>query len=314
MPTASPQLHMDVSNTIDVTDARAVASAVTAILSARYGEVVELQYIDRLVADFDRLYAGEFPGFHGCEIKYHDAQHVLDVTLAMARLIDGYEKIQSRRDEFGVQLGAQLALVGIAGALFHDAGYIRRIHDSRNKNGAAYTRTHVSRSARFLMEYLPEIGLGHLAELCARVVQFTDYQVGIAEITVTTRAERRLGELLGTADLIAQMADSDYPRKCGEHLYEEFEIGGMAGENGRHSHNGIVYQSPEHLLEATPEFMRNTIEKRLKGDFNYAYRYAEVHFQDANLYMEAIERNRIELQTMIATPMALRKRRLAVGA
>ncbi|MFT6289150.1 MAG: hypothetical protein ACJA09_003917, partial [Alcanivorax sp.] len=102
MPTASPQLHMDVSNTIDVTDARAVASAVTAILSARYGEVVELQYIDRLVADFDRLYAGEFPGFHGCEIKYHDAQHVLDVTLAMARLIDGYEKIQSRRDEFGV--------------------------------------------------------------------------------------------------------------------------------------------------------------------------------------------------------------------
>jgi hypothetical protein len=311
MTTASPQLHMDVSNTIDVTDARAVASAVTAILSARYGEVAELECIGGLVTDFDRLYAGEFPGFHGCEIKYHDAQHVLDVTLAMARLIDGYEKSQSRREE-GVPLGAQLALVGIACALFHDAGYIRRIHDSRNKNGAAYTRTHVSRSARFLLEYLPEIGLGHLAELCARVVQFTGYQVRIADIAVKTPAERRLGELLGTADLIAQMADSDYPRKCGEYLYEEFELGGMAGENGSHSHTGIVYQSPEQLLAATPEFMRSTIENRLKGEFNYAYHYAEIHFQSANLYMEAIERNAAALQAMIASPMAPGKRRLAV--
>ena len=311
MTIASPQLHMDVSNTIDVTDARAVASAVTSILSARYGEVAELEYIGRLVTDFDRLYAGEFPGFHGCEIKYHDAQHVLDVTLAMARLIDGYEKSQSRREE-GVQLGAQLALVGIACALFHDAGYIRRIHDSRNKNGAAYTRIHVSRSARFLSEYLPEIGLGHLAELCARLVQFTGYQIRIADIALETAAERRLGELLGTADLIAQMADSDYPRKCGEHLYEEFELGGMAGENGSHSHTGIVYQSPEHLLAATPEFMRSTIENRLKGDFNNAYHYAEIHFQSANLYMEAIERNAAALQAMIASPMAHGKRRLAV--
>jgi hypothetical protein len=313
MTTASPQLHMDVSNTIDVTDARAVASAVTAILSARYGEVAELECIGGLVTDFDRLYAGEFPGFHGCEIKYHDAQHVLDVTLAMARLIDGYEKSQSRREE-GVQLGAQLALVGIACALFHDAGYIRRIHDSRNKNGAAYTRTHVSRSARFLLEYLPEIGLGHLAELCARLVQFTGYQIRIADIAVKTAAERRLGELLGTADLIAQMADSDYPRKCSEHLYEEFELGGMAGENGSHSHTGIVYQSPEHLLAATPEFMRSTIENRLKGDFNNAYHYAEIHFQSANLYMEAIERNAAALQAMIASPTAHGKRPLAVDA
>ena len=318
MTTASPQLHMDVSNTIDVTDAPAVATAVTALLSARYGEVAELEYIGRLVADFDRLYAGEFPGFHGCEIKYHDAQHVLDVTLAMARLIDGYEKSQSKREESGVQLGAQMALVGIACALFHDAGYIRRTRDSRNKNGAAYTRTHVSRSARFLLEYLPGVGLGHLAELCSRVVQFTGYQVRIADIAVATPAERRLGELLGTADLIAQMADSDYPRKCGEHLYEEFKIGGMAGENGSHSHTGIVYQSPEHLLAATPEFMRSTIENRLKGDFNSAYHYAEIHFQStnesANLYMEAIERNAAALKTMNARPMAHRNRRRAADA
>lgn len=314
MATAPPQLHMDVSNTIDVTDARAVASAVSDILSARYGEAAELEYIGQLVQDFARLYAGEYPGFHGCEIKYHDAQHVLDVTLAMARLIDGHEESQIQNEELGMQLGSQLALAGIACALFHDAGYIRRIHDSRNKNGAAYTRTHVSRSARFLLEYLPEVGLGHLAQLCARLVQFTGYQVRIAEIAVKSEAERRLGQILGTADLIAQMADRDYPRKCGEHLYEEFEIGGMAGESGRHSHTGIVYQSPEHLLAATPEFMRSTIEDRLKGEFNSAFRYAEAHFQGANLYMEAIERNSTALQSLIAPPVSRVKRRRAAGA
>ncbi len=289
-------LNLDVSNTVDVTDPNAVARRVIEIFDARFGDAANASLIERLVADFARLYRGDYPGFHACDVKYHDIQHVLDVTLAMARLIDGYEQSHAPKQ----QLGADMALAGIACALFHDAGYIRRVGDTRNTSGAAYTRTHVSRSARFLLEYLPEIGLQSFAELCARVVQFTGYQLKAADIPVESQRERWLGELLGTADLIAQMADRDYPRKCQEHLYEEFEIGGLAGQNGDCAQDGMVYQSPEHLLATTPEFMRNALEVRLAGEFNCVYRYAEVHFGGTNLYLQAIERNQAAFDVLNA--------------
>lgn len=42
-------------------------------------------------ADAVRLYEGGDPAYLPCETEYHDIQRVLDVTLAMARLMDGYQ-------------------------------------------------------------------------------------------------------------------------------------------------------------------------------------------------------------------------------
>ncbi len=288
--------HMDVSNRVDVTDPGAVATEVKAILRRRFPSEHQFPVIDTLFTDFSRLYAGQYPGFHGCEIKYHDSQHVLDVTLAMARLMDGYESQQPA----GHGLGECLAVAGIACALFHDAGYIRRKRDSRHKNGAAYTRVHVGRSARFLAEYLPTVGLSAIAPLCERVVQFTGYEVSPADVATESEQETTLGQLLGTADLIAQMADSDYPRKCQQYLYEEFEIGGMAGDGAAGSVDGVQFRSPEQLLAATPEFVRTTIDDRLDNQFEGAYRHVEAHFGGRNLYMEAIEENCQRLDELLA--------------
>ena len=38
----------------------------------------------------------------------------------------------------------------------------------------------------------------------------------------------KLGHLLGTADMIAQMADRCYLEKCRDRLYPEFVLGGVA--------------------------------------------------------------------------------------
>ena len=146
--------HMDVTNTVDVTDPAAVAVAVRRILQARYPDY-DFSPVDALVEDFASLYGGSFPGFRACEIKYHDAQHVLDVTLAMARLLDGHE----HDPEPVGPLGPELALAGIAAALFHDSGYIRRTRDHRHKSGAAYTRNHVMRSERFIADHLPALAV-----------------------------------------------------------------------------------------------------------------------------------------------------------
>src|SRR5207253_11511953 len=110
------------------------------------------------------LYYGEYPGYQGCDTHYHDLQHVLDVTLAMARLLDGYER--SRGD--GPQIDRELYQLGAICALFHDCGYIRRSNDTRHGNGAAYTATHVSRGGKFLKTYLPQIGLGRFADIAGQ--------------------------------------------------------------------------------------------------------------------------------------------------
>ncbi len=286
---------MDVSNTVDVSDPDAVRAAVRAILERRY-HGSDFSVVDVLVGDFQRLYSGDFPGFRACDVKYHDSQHVLDVTLAMARLLDGYE-----RSHPGRELGPELALAGIATALFHDSGYIRRTRDSRAANGAAYTRVHVSRSARFLAEYLPGAGLGRLLGICSRIVFYTGYDLDLVPpACYADPREHRLGTLLGTADLIAQMADVDYVRKCRDHLYEEFVAGGMAGETGEFSHTGTIYQSPDHLLEATPEFIRGVIRDRLQDRFDGVYRHVADYFGGRNLYMDSIQRNCERLEQMLA--------------
>lgn len=287
--------HMDVSNTVDVSDARAVACEVRSILEALYPGS-EFSAVDRLVHDFSRLYGGTYPGFRACDIQYHNAQHVLDVTLAMARLLDGHDR-NNRRAE---HLGPELALAGIASALFHDSGYIRRANDRRAASGAVYTRNHISRGARFMSDYLPTVDMRHLVGICTRIVQFTGYEVDPADIQVSDDNEGRLGALLGTADLIAQMADVDYVRKCHDHLYEEFVQGGMAGESGVFTHTGIIYRSRRHLLESTPGFMDSAIEKRLDGHFGSVHRYAADHFGGRHLYMDAIEANRGRLQSALA--------------
>lgn len=288
--------HMDVSNTVDVTDPQAVAAALRSILAARYPGF-DFSQVDVLVGDFSRLYRGEFPGYKGCDVSYHNMQHVLDVTLAMARLIGGHDGTCLDEE----QLGPELALTGIACALFHDSGYIARRGDNRYSDGGAYTRVHVSRSARFMSAYLPSVGLESILPVCKRIVHFTGYELNPASIKVKSNREYMLGSLLGTADLIAQIADVDYLNKCRDSLYLEFVSGGIAGDGGFEGHTNIVYRTPQHLLELTPDFIQRVIDVRLEGYFKGVYRYAAESFNGVNLYMEAIDDNRKKLERMLAS-------------
>ena len=287
--------EMDVTNTIDVTDPEAVCEAVVEMLAKHYAQD-ELAVIPTLVADFARLYRGEYPGYRACDVGYHNMQHVLDVTLAMARLIDGHE--QCHRDD--APISGALAVAGIACALFHDSGYIRHRNDTRHANGAVYTRIHVSRSSEFMGKYLPTVGLEYAVPVCQRIVHFTGYEVNPADIEVPDQDERTLGWLLGTADLIAQMADVAYLEKCRDQLYPEFVEGGMAGKQGKYTKTGIIYRSAAHLMQSTPNFIRSAIQVRLDGYFHAYYRYAAHHFGGPNLYMEAIEANCARLEKLLA--------------
>jgi hypothetical protein len=174
------------------------------------------------------------------------------------------------------------------------------MRDNRNANGAAYTRIHVSRGIRFVSDYFPEVGLQYMVAPCTRILHFTGYEVDPRDLTVASEQEHLLGKLLGTADLIAQMADVAYAQKCRDYLFEEFAAGGLAGEKIRGSYKGAIYHSPEQLLRQTPAFMRTAIDVRLDGHFDSVHRYAADHFDGRHLYMEAIENNCSSLEALLA--------------
>jgi hypothetical protein len=279
------KIGMDVTGTVDVTDPRSVCTAVLAIFNRRYPDS-SFVIIDRLYQDFAKLYRGELEGFLACDTSYHDIQHVLDVSLAMARLIDGYEQTASPEEH----LGPELALLGLVIALFHDSGYIRRA-DEQVSHGAEYTKIHVSRSAQFMAEYLPSIDMSRLIPLSSKLVHFTGYEYKPEDIDVSDERHRVIGCLAGTADVLAQMADPAYLEKCRDHLYPEFELGGIARQQLADGSEQVIYASPEDLLTKTPEFIKSTITNRLNGHFKGMYHHVAAHFDGRNLYMEALERN-----------------------
>jgi hypothetical protein len=293
--TANEVLHWDVTGAVDVSNPDSVCAAVLAIFRKRY-RGAELSAIAQLFADFGRLYRGEYPGFFACDTQYHDMQHVLDVTLAAARFIDGYEAGQSR----AARLGPTLAITGIAVALFHDSGYIRRRGDTRHLHGAEYTKTHVSRSARFLADYLPGMGLAKEAEVAAKLVHYTGYEFEPHSIELDDAKGHILGALIGSADVMAQMADRAYLEKCRDRLYGEFELGGVTREIDDRGAVQVRYASPADLLKQTPGFIRRTIDDRLEGLFGGIYRCVDAHFGGSNPYMDAVERNRSRLENLLA--------------
>src|SRR5258706_15437896 len=150
----------EVTNRINTTDPVCVKLEVVRIYSERYARN-QAPMLDRAFDDMVALYRGAFPGYTACDTEYHDLQHALEVTLAMARLLDGYEN--SRGD--GPEIGERLFQLGGGCALYHDIGYIRRANDTKHVTRAEYTPIHVSPGGRFLKEYLPQMGMGDFPEV-----------------------------------------------------------------------------------------------------------------------------------------------------
>jgi hypothetical protein len=279
------QSHYDVTNTVQISDPRAVAREVCRLLRKTYPKT-DLAPVKKAFETFTRIYSGTLPGYHGCDTWYHDAQHSLDCTLAMARLLDGHERSEPR----ATRIGERRARLGVISALFHDVGYIRRLDETQFRNGAELTLCHVTRSGEFLAEFLPTLGFAKEAQLAKRLVHYTGYEMPLDSVRVRDPKDRRLGFLLGTADLMAQMADRNYPEKCRDFLYHEFVACGLAGE-GRPGGPKPVYSSPDDLLRKTPEFARKLFNDRLDGYFEGAYRYIEDHFGGSNPYLSEIRRH-----------------------
>lgn len=288
--------EFDVSNTVDVSDPTAVRNAVTELFLDLYPHAA----VDPLwlaFHDFERMFTGADPDYHGVDTAYHDIQHSLDMTLAMARLIAGYERGVEATD----RLGAERAMLGLVTSLFHDAGYLRhREADRDQRHGAQFTLRHVSRSSRFLGGYLSRVGLGRWGNVAQQIVHFTGYEIDLERLELEDPRDSAAGHLLGTADLMAQMADRCYLEKCRDRLFPEFVLGGIAIEDNN-GESLVRYRSGKDLLIKTLDFYQNSARYRLEKTFGRAYRYIEVLHHGDNPYVTFIQKNMTYLSGLVSS-------------
>ncbi len=260
---------------LDIEDHDAVVEEIRIIASLVFPRF-DYGPFDRAYGDIVRLFRGEYPGYRSSNVDYHDLSHTLSVTLAMTRLMHG-------ATESGCPLTEKEFDVGLICGLMHDTGYIQRSGDNEG-TGAKYTLVHINRSVEFIVEYYRNDPLFQ-EELpyFDNILQCTGLNTRIGEIQFPSEHIRCLGQMLGTADLLGQMADRHYLEKLLDLYYEFVEAGITA------------YSSQLDLLEKTRGFFQMT-RKRFSDELGDVYLYGRHHFRkrwniDENLYMSSIEKN-----------------------
>lgn len=287
----------DVTGQINLENPYAVAQAIDTVLGARYGAAWNRRLLWKAFNDVARAFRGDYPGLLACDTPYHDLHHTIDTALVMARLVDGYE---ARQAEEGHPLGPDLALAGVLLALFHDIGFLRRSGAEADLSGAALAPHHEARSVEFTKAYLMGTELAEYAPLAELIHATAFRQDPAALFDAYPAAHVWIGRMVGTADLLSQIADPFYIEKCHDFLYLEFVTGGLDRTQAPDGREIVLYASAEDLLRKTPGFFQGLVLKRLSDDFANAHRYLKIHFGGRDPYMAAAIASISYLKTVLA--------------
>lgn len=234
-------------------------------------------FIDQVHNDLTSIFSGNFLDFRESFVKYHDLRHTRNVTLATVRLFHGLSCE-------GVAMKTDLIKLGILCAYFHDTGMLLTEGDEA-QSGAAYLKCHEERSIAFIRKYMQKIGFPKFGiQSCEAIINCTNLTIEPEDIQFESQELETVGHVLGTADILAQMADRYY-LECLPLLYNEQLDAGIQ-----------QHPSSLALMRQTTHFYHKVIEKRLKQGFNNVCGSMQTHFKewwqlDKNLYLEFIEKN-----------------------
>ncbi|MFC1814423.1 hypothetical protein ACFL0M_00475 [Thermodesulfobacteriota bacterium] len=232
------------------------------------------EIFDQIYSDVVSLFNGHYPGYRACNAKYHDLEHTNLVVLAATRLIHGFFPE-------GRQFVPENFILVFAAALFHDVGLIQAESDL-DGSGAKHTIGHEERSVDFMRQYLSEKNFSSQAiEDCSHMIRCTILRLDPNAIPFRNKEIETLGKIVGSADLLGQMADRCYLEKL-LLLFEEFEEAGLPG-----------FDSAVDLLQKTEAFFESIAQKRLNQEFDGVATSMRSHFKlrwnlDRDLYAEAI--------------------------
>lgn len=229
-------------------------------------------------------FLGRNPEFLPVDAAYHDLEHTLQGTLVLSELL-------RRRADSGATpaVDAEQYELAIVAILIHDSGYLKHRGDTSG-TGAKYTFTHVQRSCDFAASQLPAKGYtATQIRGIQNMIRCTGLGTSPAGIPFQSETERVCGFALGTADLVGQMAATDYPDKL-PILFAEFQ---EAAEFSGGSRPSMPFKTPRELMANTHGFWRNYVIPKLETEFCGLHRFlGEPGGSSAtNRYFQAIEAN-----------------------
>ncbi len=281
---------------IDTADPQAVQAEVCAIYGRLFRDG-ESAAVNRAFDWALGCFSGEYPGYQSIDARYHDLEHTLQGTLCLARLFEGRERSgilpRMSREVF------DLSLVAI---LFHDMGYLKEEGDD-DGTGAKYTLIHVDRSVEFVGRFLREKGFGSGEILSVQqMIRCTGVNVVLGDIPFQNDLVRLAGYALGTADLVGQMAASDYPDKLPV-LFEEFVE--AANHNGGWTAQFGPFENAIHLMSQSNDFFAHYVKPKIDGDLGGLHRYlADPSDPSRNEYLDSIDRNLARVREIVAAGRA----------
>ncbi len=251
-------------------------------------EISSKAVIDQLSLVFHdvvNLFYGDYPGYQMVKTPYHDLRHTMDVFMCALRLMHGMQ-------QSGEQLNDEEIFVVAVSALMHDIGYAKHIEEDSG-SGAQFTKTHVSRGIDFMHAYFRR---KHYPTTWAvsveRAILCTNPALKLSDIEFSSPREQLIGRLVGTADLVGQMADRSYLEKL-MFLYFEFREANMGN-----------FESVNDMLLRTREFYGMS-RMKLNLDYGSVYQYLECHFKKwfgvkFDYYIDSIDKNITYLSKIIA--------------
>jgi len=261
---------------IDVSDPEIVLKEIKQIIALTV-EGYDPSKLEMVYTDIVTLFRGEFPGYQASNTKYHDLEHTNSVALASARLIHGCTLA-------GMVFDVDNLLLGIYASLFHDVGLIQT-KDDKVGSGAKYTVGHEKRSIVFIRKYLSQKGFpNQQIDDCSHLIMCTILNLPPKEIPFRLPEIETLGKIVGTADLMAQIADRYYIEKL-LLLFQEFQEAGVPD-----------FSTELDLLKKTEGFYKNVAKQRLAHDFSGISTNMTAHFKqrwdvEKDLYSESIQKN-----------------------
>lgn len=250
------------------------------------------QFVARAFGWASECFTGNYKDYQAIDARYHDFEHTLQGTLCLARLLRA-------RQQAGGQpvLTERIFQLGLLAMLLHDTGYLKK-RDDPEGTGAKYTLTHVKRSTEFAAGLLAQAGLQpNDIQAVQNMIRCTGVDATLNVIPFQDAMEKTMGQALGTADLLGQMAAEDYLEKLPV-LYSEFE------EAARHTPDRTnllgMFSSAADLMLKTPAFWEKYVSLKLNRDFEGLHRFLNQPYPDGpNYYLQRIESNMLRIRQQL---------------
>ncbi len=248
------------------------------------------------------LFHGNTPLFQACDTAFHDFDHTMQATAAVADLLEAH-----RHNPVLAALTQRDWEMAIAAIVFHDTGYLKRRGDVAG-SGAKYSSIHVGRSCFHAWDLLP--GFGFTNDELRKIqnaICATGLYVRMEQISFRDPREWLIGAIIATGDMLGQMAAEDYPERLAG-LYLEFR---EAIAFSRLDETGIaMYRSLLDLLNGTEKFYHGYVTPMLEQEWKGVYRVLD-DFHGNNRYIERIRKNLARIKLMASSLATSRQKSFA---